>query len=198
MPRPYRLAVPFALLALVALPGCAALQQMAVLRTVTFAFSHVSDVRVAGVRIGEGASFSTLSIADAARLGTAVVQKQVPLEMVAHVSASNPAANTVAARMVDLDWTLFIEDRQTLAGTLGSPVSIEPGRTADVPLTVRFDLLQLGSGGARDLFDLALAVAGQGSLRKDLRLDLVPTIETSLGPMRFPAPVVVRRSASGG
>jgi hypothetical protein len=194
--RTSRFLAALALLALIAVPGCAALQQLAVLRTVTFAFSGVSDVRLAGIRIGAGSSYSSLSLADVTRLGAAVVGKQVPLEMVAHVSASNPAANTVTARMVDLGWTLFIEDRQALAGQVGGAVAIAPGRTADVPLTVRLDLLQLGSGRARDLFDLALAIGGYGSLQKDLRLELVPTIETSLGPIRYPAPVVIRRAAA--
>jgi hypothetical protein len=180
----------------IAVPGCTALQQLAVLRTVTFAFTGVSDVRVAGIRIGAGSSYTSLSLADAARLGAAVLAKEVPLEMVAHVGASNPPENTVTARMVELGWTLFIEDRETLDGRLGGPVAIAPGTTVDVPLTVRFDLLRLGSGGARDLFDLALGIAGYGSLRKDLRLELVPTIETSLGPIRYPAPVVVRRTAA--
>ncbi len=195
MSRTFRFVAPLALLALLTVPACTALQQLAVLRTVAFAFAGVSDVRVAGIRIGAGATFSNLSLADAARLGAAIVAREVPLEMIAHVSASNPSENKVPARMVDLGWALFIEDRETLAGQLASPVAIEPGRTADVPLAVRFDLLQLGSGGARDLFDLALAIAGQGSLKKDLRLELVPTIETSLGPIRYPAPLVVRRIA---
>jgi hypothetical protein len=194
--RTSRFLAALALLALIAVPGCAALQQLAVLRTVTFAFSGMSDVRLAGIRIGAGSSYSSLGLADVARLGAAVVGKQVPLEMVAHVSASNPAANTVTARMVDLGWTLFIEDRQALAGQVGGAVAIAPGRTADVPLTVRLDLLQLGSGRARDLFDLALAIAGYGSIQKDMRLELTPTIETSLGPIRYPAPVVIRRAAA--
>ena len=189
-----RLASPLALIALLAIPGCTALQQLAALRTVTFAFAGVSDVRLAGVRIGAGSDFASLSLADAARLGAAVIAKDVPIEFVAHVSAANPRENTVTARMVELGWKLFIEDRQTLAGQLGGAVAIAPGTTSDVPLTVRFDLLQLGSGGARDLFDLALAIAGYGPLRKDLRLELVPTIETSLGPIRYPAPVVVSRA----
>jgi len=157
----------------------------------------VSDVRLAGIRIGAGSTYASLGLADAARLTAAVVAREVPIEFIAHVDASNPPENTVSARMVDLGWTLFIEDRQMLAGDLGGAVAIAPGRTVDVPLNVRFDLLQLGSGGARDLFDLALAIAGQGSLQKDLRLELVPTIETSLGPIRYPAPVVVRRSTGG-
>jgi hypothetical protein len=185
-------------LALIALPGCATLQQLAALHSVTFAFGGVSDVRLVGIRIGPGTSYSSLGFTDVTRLGAAIVAKEVPLELVAHVSATNPASNTVAARMVDMEWTLFIESRQTLAGKLAGAVAIEPGHTADVPLAVRLDLLQLGSGGARDLFDLALAIAGQGSIQKELRLELVPTIETSLGPIRYPAPVVVGRSVVSG
>lgn len=196
MSRPTRVVACFAVLAVLGGAGCAALQQLAALRTITFAFAGLTDVRVAGVRIGAGSSFSSLSLSDAARIGAAVVAKSVPLDMVAHVSASNPPENTVTARMVDLGWKLFIEDRQMLAGQLNSAVSIAPGRSADVPLTVRFDLLDLGTGGARDLFDLALAIAGQGSVQKDLKLELTPTVETSLGPISYPVPVVVRRGAT--
>jgi hypothetical protein len=176
------------------LVGCATLQQLAVLRTVTFAFAGVSDVRIAGVRIQDGSTFSSLGVTDAARLGAAVVSNEVPIELIAHVAATNPPENTVAARMVDLDWTLFIEDRKTLDGGLVGAVTIDPGRTADVGLDVRFDLLSLGRAGARDLFDLALAIAGYGALQKELRLEMTPTIETAMGPIRYPGPVVVRRS----
>ncbi len=190
-----RIAVLAALVAAFTWSGCTALQEMAALRSVAFAFDRVADVRVAGVRVGAGARFTDIGVADAARLGAAVAAKSVPIELVAHVSATNPRENTVAARMTDLEWTLFVEDREALAGMLGQVVRIEPGQTADVPVTIRFDLLNLKNGGARDLFDLALGIAGEGSVRKDLRLELVPTIETSLGPIRYPAPIVVRRAA---
>ena len=173
--------------------GCATIQQIVALHRVTFAFTGVSDVRVAGVRVEDGSSFTRLSLADAARVAAAVAAKDVPLELTAHVSATNPRTNTVKASMVGLDWTFFVEDRRMLAGQLSHIVAIEPGATADVPLGVRFDLLSLAGGGARDLYDLALAIAGQGSVTKELRLELVPTIETPMGPMQFPSPVVVRR-----
>ena len=182
-------------LALLGIAGCTTLQELAALRSCTFAFANVSDVRLAGIAIGPDARFGSLGVADVTRLGAALLAKQVPLELVAHVSATNPAENKVAARMVNLDWRLFVEDRQALAGTLADAVSIAPGHTADVPLAVRVDLLQLTSGSARDLFDVALAIAGQGTVKKDLRLELAPTIETSLGPIRYPSPLVVHRSA---
>lgn len=194
--RPSHLVAPLALVALLAISGCTALQQLAALRTVTFAFAGVSDVRLAGIRIGAGSNYASLSLRDAANLGAAMIAKDVPIEFVAHVNATNPPENTVTARMVEMGWTLFIEDHQTLAGQLDSAVAIAPGTTSDVPLMVRFDLLQLGGGGARDLFELALAIAGQGTLQKDLRLELMPTIETSLGPIRYPVPVVVRRAVA--
>jgi hypothetical protein len=195
---PHRLLTPaaLALLSLVALPACTALQELAALRSVTFRFASVSDVRLAGIAIGAASSFSRLGVTDAARLGAAVLSRQVPIELVAHLDATNPPENKVSARMVGLGWTLFVEERHALAGDLGSPVAIAPGATADVPLAVRFDLFEFAGGNARDLFDLAMGIAGQGSLTKNLRLELVPTIDTSLGPMRFPAPVVVRRQAS--
>lgn len=196
--RACRFLVPLVLLALILVPGCTAVRQLAALRSVTFAFSRVSDVRVVGIPISQGTNFGTLGMADLARLGAAVAAKQVPLEMIAHVSATNPSENTVAARMVDCAWTLFVENRQALTGGLAGAVDISPGQTADVPLPVRLDLVQLGSGGARDLFDLAIGIAGQGTIKKDLRLELKPTIQTPLGPINYSVPVVVRRSATGG
>jgi hypothetical protein len=191
-PRPLVTTI-LALLGLFALPGCTALQEIAALRLVSFRFASVSDVRLVGIPIGAGSSYSTLGLADLARLAAAVASNQAPIEMVAHVSATNPPENKVAARIVQLGWTLFVEERQALTGGLDSQVTITPGRTADVPLAVRFDLFELGGGRSRDLFDVALAIAGQGTVKKNLRLELVPTIETSLGPIRFPAPVVVSR-----
>lgn len=191
--RVHGIAVALLVTSALGLMGCATLQQIAALRSVTFAFTHVSDVRVAGVRVENAASFSRLSLADGAKLATAVATQDVPLELVAHVAATNPRENTVRASMVGLDWQFFVEERRMLSGELSRIVAIDPGATEDVPLPVRFDLLSLAGGGARDLYDLAVAIAGYGTVRKELRLELVPTIETPMGAMRFPAPIVVRR-----
>lgn len=194
--RRFRLAAPLALLALVALPGCTAMQELAALRLVSFAFSNVSDVRFVGIPIGPSADYSNLGLADAARVAAAVIAKQAPIELVAHVSATNPPENKVTARLVRMGWKLFVEDRQALAGDLGTPVVIESGRTVDVPVAVRFDLVTMGVSGARDMFDLAVAIAGQGTIRKDMRLELVPTVETSVGPLTYPSPIVIRRGGA--
>jgi hypothetical protein len=196
LPRTIRFAAPLALLALVALPGCAGMQEVAALRHVSFAFSSVSDVRFVGIPIGPGADYSKLSMSDLARLAAAALAQQAPIELVAHVSATNPPENKVPARMVSMGWKLFVEERQALAGQLNTPVVFEPGHAVDVPIAVRFDLVQMGASGAQDMYDLAIAIAGQGVVQKDMRLELVPTIETSVGPITYPAPLVIRRGVA--
>src|SRR5262249_42883586 len=149
----------------------------------------ISDVRVAGVSIDPNATYASLSPTNLAKLGAAALSGTVPLEMVAHVNATNPEANSVAARMVALDWSMFIENRSPVSGGLAQAVTIEPGRTTDVPLDARLDLMELATGGgARDVFDTAMEIAGYGTQRKDLRLELKPTIDTSLGPIQYPSP----------
>lgn len=57
----------------------------------------------------------------------------------------------------------------------------------DVPLAVRFDALKLYGGGAANLFDLALA--GVPGHREEVRLDLIPMVDTTIGPIRYPGPL---------
>jgi hypothetical protein len=177
-----------------ALHGCATLREVSALRRVEFAFDRIAEVRLAGVAIGPKTRFADLGPLDATRLAAAIGRREVPVELVAHVRATNPADNAVAARLLDVGWTLFVRDRRTVGGQAGGDYRIEPGGSADVPFAARFELFDfVEGGGARDAFDLAMAIAGEGPEPADVRLELVPTIETPLGPMRYPAPVVVRR-----
>lgn len=180
-------------LATVAIPGCATLQEIAALRLVTFRFDRVANVEVAGIPVGPGTSYANLGTANLARLVAAVAEGRLPLEFTAHVAATNPEDNAVSARMVDLAWTLFVEDRKTVSGVVAEVTSIAPGTTADVPVEIQLDLVEFWNGSARELFELAVGIAGGGGDPKELRLELNPTIETSLGPISYPSPIVVTR-----
>jgi hypothetical protein len=173
--------------------GCATLQQVAALRRVAFAYDRISDVLLAGVRLDGKQAWTDVRVAEATRLANAVAGRQVPLDLTFHLRAENPPDNSVSARLTEMDWTLFVEDRRTVSGRLGGTYLLPPGEAVDVPLAVRFDLLELLDGRGRDLFDLALAIAGWGGAPKRLRIELMPTIETPLGPIRYPQPISVER-----
>lgn len=176
------------------LADCATVRELTALRQVDFAFSHIEGARVAGVTLKPGLHYTDLGITDMARLTGALRSSEMPMELTVHVRAENPIDNRVTARLVDLDWMLFVEDRQTLAGSVEDTQAMPPGTQVDLPITVRFDLLGFGNRGARDLFDLALGISGLGGTPRDLRFELRPTIETSLGPVEYPRPVVIRKS----
>jgi hypothetical protein len=178
--------------------GCSMLQQIAALRQVDFAIDRVSDARLAGVSIARVRNYQDLSAIDIARIGAALANGDVPMEFQLHLSALNPADNSVAARLIQMDWTLLLEDRETISGRLDREFVFEPGVRTDVPLSISLDLADFFQRNSRDLIDLALAVAGAGGAPKQIALRATPTIQTSLGPIRYPQPITIVSEQVGG
>jgi len=164
---------------------------MAALRNVEFTLDRVSDLRLAGIDLGRVDSFDDLGLADAGRLALAVSQKRLPLDLRLHLLAENPAGNTTDARLVRMDWTLLLQDRETLSGVFDGNVLLPPGQPTDVPVDVSLNLVEFFEGSARDLVELALSLSGQGGAPKNVALRATPVVDTPLGPMRYPRPITI-------
>jgi hypothetical protein len=182
-------------LSLLAISGCATLQQIAALQNVDFSVDHISDVRLAGVDLGRISSFRDLGIVDAGQLALGVSQSRLPLEFRLHLMAENPAGNTTDARLIRMDWTLLLQDRETLSGVFDGDVLLRPGQPTDVPIFISLNLVDFFEGSAQDLLELALSLAGQGGASmgasKEVALRATPVIDTPLGPMRYPGPITI-------
>jgi len=179
-----------AALVLVLLSGCATLSQVAALRKVDFSLGRTSGATLAGVALEGKRAYGDLGATDLARLAAAVATKHVPLAMTVHVNAENPASNSVTARLVQLDWTLNIEDQPTVSGRLTQEYELPPGQVTDVPVTVELDLWDFFSGRAQDLFNLAQSAAGLNG-PMSISLKATPTIQTPIGPIRYPSPITI-------
>lgn len=184
------------LLVLVGTGGCAAANQLAALRQVEFRFAGVSSPALAGVPLDRIHSYADLSAEDIARFGLAVAAADVPLDIVVNVEGQNPKSNTVTARLVAMDWAYFVDDDEAVAGKLENPVSFPPGEPATIPLRVRFNLMDAFYERGQKLAEIALAMAGRGSTTHRLTLRITPTIDTSLGPIHYPAPLEFDLSAN--
>lgn len=180
-----------AALAAAGLAGCATLQQLAALRNVDFTLDRVTDVRLAGIDVERIRSYEDLSATEIARLALGVRQRELPLELRVHLLAENPAENTTSARLVRMDWTLLLQGRETLTGTFADEVLLPPGEPTSVPIGVSLDLVDFFEGSGRDLLELALAISGRGGAPKEIALRATPTIDTPLGPMRYPEPITI-------
>ena len=181
------------LFALASLAGCATLRQFAALGQVRFSFDRITDVRLAGVSTAGKDSYSDLRFQDVARITAAIASREVPLDFVVQVRAENPASNTVTARLLQLGWTLYLDEGQVLEGQMERGYAFAPGQPVLVPVAVSLDAYDLVQRNGQDLFELALAIAGVQGHRKNVRLDLQPTVETDLGPIPYPAPITIRR-----
>ena len=190
----------FVIAAMLTIPvaGCATLQQLAALRDVDFEVDRLTDVRLAGVDLARVTSFSQLSIADAARLTAAVSQRQLPMSFRVHLTALNPQDNSVDARLVRMDWTLFLQQRETLSGTFAEETLLPRGQPTDVPIAVSLDLLDFFQGSAQDLFNLAMSLSGRGGAPTDVSLSATPTVDTAIGPIRYPRPITIVSRQVGG
>jgi len=183
---------------LLTLSGCATFQEMMALRNVEFSLDRLSGVELAGIELDRIRSFEDLGYADAARLTLAVTRNELPLTFRLHLLAENPAENSTTARMVGMDWTLLLQGRETLSGVFDGDVSLPPGEPTDVPIVMSLDLLEFFDGNAQDLLELALSLTGQGGSPKEVSLRATPTVNTPLGPMRYPQPITIVSREIGG
>jgi hypothetical protein len=173
------------------LAACTTLRQFAALRQVDFGIAGVEDARLAGVDVEDIRDYDDLSATQIARLGLALASNRMPFDFQLELSALNPADNDVAARLVRMDWSLWLENRETVSGTLDRTFVLEPGQPQEIPITISLDLLEFFDRNAEDLVDLVLAATGQGGAPTRLSLRARPTIDTPLGPIRYPEPITI-------
>ena len=194
-----RLACTVTLLAgALAISGCATLSQFRALDDVDFSIDGISEVRLAGVDLSGIRAFTDLSLADGATLANAVRQGELPLAMEIQVLAQNPADNAVDARLVNMDWTLFLEDRETISGQIVGETVLPRGEPTIVPVVVRLNLVDFFEGSTRDLFELALSFTGLGGESKNVTLTALPVIETIFGPITYERPIRIVSVDVGG
>jgi hypothetical protein len=120
------------------------------------------------------------------------------MDFTVHLTAVNPEDNSVDARLVRMDWTLLLQDRETLSGTFADETLLRRGQPTDVPIDVSLDLLDFFQGSAPDLFDLALSIADPNAPPTEVALRATPTVDTALGPIRYPRPITIVSRDVGG
>lgn len=194
--RIHRLAM-FLLLAVAtaSLTSCATLQELAALRDVDFTLEGTRDGSLAGIAIESVRSYEDLGVMDVARLAEALASGELPFETTLLVRAENPPDN-VRARLVELDWTLFLDDRETVSGVLDQEYVLPPGEPVSVPVNVSLDLLDFFDRQLEQAVNLALAVAGAGEPQR-VRLEATPTVQTPLGPIPYPEPIRIEHEVGG-
>jgi hypothetical protein len=182
--------------------SCKQLQQfadtMSSLQRLQFKLNNVSGFRLAGIDVQNKKSVSDFSITDGFNLANAVNKKKLQADFTVNVDAKNPNDGTgktksTVATLTSLDWRLYIDDVQTIAGNINKSIEIPgTGQTTTIPLGMSLDLYQFfGNKGYDGLINLALALGGvQGSAAR-LKLDAQPTVTTPFGAIQYPGRITI-------
>lgn len=178
-----------AVLLLASLSGCAGVNQLAALHQVEFRFDRIADPRVAGIHLTSIKSPEDVTPLDLGRLTLAIASKDVPIDLTVHVMGTNPATNSVTAKLIGLDWSYLVDGRETVNGHLTEGYEFPPGQPTDVPLGVTFNLVDFFGSDGKDLLDVALALAGQRASTHTVTMRLRPILDTPFGRMKYPAPL---------
>ena len=177
--------------------SCQTLREVSNLKDVRFRIDRVTEAQLAGVSLAQVQTYSDLRSVDVVRLGSALANGSLPLSFTLHVEATNPETNSLNARLTQMDWTLLLQERETVSGTFDREVVLSPGKPTDVPVDVKLDLAKVFDENLQQLVGLATAVGGDGP-PTNVKLKVQPTIQTRLGPMRYPNAITVVSEDVGG
>lgn len=177
--------------------GCQTLKEIVNLRNVRFDLGQLSNINLAGVQLDNIQSYSDIRAGDIIKLTTAFTRRDLPLSFQLDLEAENPSDNQVAARLVRMDWTLFLEERETISGVIDQERVLNPGEPVVIPLSIQLELLSFFDQNARDIIELALALTGEGGASKKVKLVATPVVETLVGPIRYPEPITIVNASVG-
>lgn len=177
-------------LLVLSIAGCTALREVSNLRKAQFAIDRISNPRLAGVDLSGVESYQDLRTTDVLRLGSSLSDGELPMAFTVNLEVTNPSSNSANARLTAMDWTLLLEDKETVAGRFEQEVVLPPGEPKAIALQVELDLVRFFEDNLRGLVDLASAIV-RNEPPQTVKLRVQPTVNTTVGPIEYPSPITV-------
>lgn len=172
-------------------------QKTATLAKCDFRVASAQNINLAGVNVQNIKKFSDLSILDGAKLTSAVLKNQFPLDLTVNVEGKNP--NTSPAGLTSMEWILLIDDQQMTQGTLNQAFTIPANNgSTNIPMSMHFDLKQVLSGKSTDaIINFGLNLAGAGNKPTRITMKLKPTINVKGFPITYPGYISIGTDFTG-
>lgn len=140
-----------------------------------FRMTTVKNLELGGVDIQHVRSIKDLNLGRAAKLTAALTEKTLPLSFDLNLEATNP--NDKTAAMNRLEWRLFIDGREFVAGTLDHRIDVAPLSSTEFPVHIHVDVKDVLRGESRDaILKLAFNLVGEGDQPSNVLLKIKPTV----------------------
>jgi hypothetical protein len=158
-----------------------------------FKLGTVNNFTVSGINISNKKSLQDFNALELLNLTQVIASGKLPASFTLNVEAKNPNDGTggypqTNAILKEFPWRLEVDNVETIAGNIGSPVSVPgTGDVTNIPLTMNIDLIEyFGNKGYDKLLNLALTLGGQQGSSSKLSLYATPTVSSPLGDIKYP------------
>lgn len=178
--------------------SCAQLRQMANLRKCQFRIESVNNTQLAGINIENVRRFSDLNIGDVAKITTAYIAGNLPLEFNLNLQVRNP--NTSLAAMNKFDWIAMVDQTEILAGTSTQRVEVPANNgMAMIPLNIKVNLKEIfEKKDKKEMAETGFGLADGQKRPTRVALKLKPSIQVGKKAIMYPGWFSVKREFTSG
>lgn len=154
--------------------SCRTIRELKSFAKSEFRIQNVDKLDVGSVDLKNVAGFSDLGLRDAAQLGLALKNKNLPLNLTYIIEVRNP--NDKTAALEKLDWVLELDKTDILNGTSNDRIEVAPnGGTASFPLSMSLNIAEfLNKESINSAVNLLAAIKGDNQEESRLRLKVKP------------------------
>jgi hypothetical protein len=182
--------------------GCKELQkavsQTQALSNCQYKIANVSNITLAGVPFQNVKGLKDISLMNAAALGSAYINKNMPLNFNLNVAIKNPGAQEAA--FSGMDWVLLIDGAEYLNGVVNQRISIAPsGGTASLPMSINLNLLKVLSGKSKDnIINFASALSGADGTSSRITMKIKPSFAIAGSVYKWPSFFTINKDFKAG
>lgn len=173
--------------------SCSVYQTFVNVSRLKFKLGDVNGFSLSGVDLSNKNKMSDLSPVELIKISSSFVSGKLPVSFILNIKANNPNDGTggypkTNATLKEFPWRLLIDDKETISGNIGAPISIPgTGEETTIPLTIGMDLMQFFKDRSYEsIINLALNIGGYSGNSSKLSLFARPVVSTSMGNISYP------------
>ena len=179
--------------------SCSVYQTLVNISRLQFKLGQVNNFTLNGVSLSGKTRIQDFNAVDLLKISAAVAKGTLPVSFILNVDAKNPNDGTggyqkTNATLKDFPWRLLIDNKETISGNLGSPVTVPgTGQAVVIPLRINIDLASFFKDkNYESLINLALNISGSNSGGSSkLELYAKPVVTTMLGDVSYPQEIKI-------
>jgi len=178
--------------------SCSVYETFVNISRLKFKLGNVDGFTLSGVDITNKKKAGDFSPVELLRISSDFASGKLPVSFILNVEANNPndgkgGYSKTNVTLKSFPWRLSIDDKETISGNIGSPVSVPgTGEATKIPLTIGLDLMQFFiDKGYESILNLALNISAYSVGTSKLTLFAKPTVATSIGSITYPEEIKI-------